>query len=57
VPPGRFDARRYVLSEVTVTERFAVVGVGLMEYEPARDEDRDLLSGLVARLAEVCARR
>jgi hypothetical protein len=34
-----------------------VAGLGLMEYEPARDEDPELLSGLIGRLVEACARR
>jgi arginase len=38
-----------------IAERFEVVGLGLMEYEPAGAEDQELLGSLVKALVEVCA--
>ncbi|MEU6780465.1 arginase family protein [Nonomuraea angiospora] len=38
-----------------VAERFEVAGLGLTEYEPSRQEDQELLSGLVGELVKVCA--
>ncbi|MEV0230094.1 arginase family protein [Nonomuraea sp. NPDC050786] len=40
-----------------VAERFEVAGLGLMEYEPSREQDQVTLSGLVKGLVEVCAPR
>lgn len=37
-----------------VGERFKVVGLGLMEYEPSRKEDQELLSSLVSDLVQAC---
>ncbi|MEU7747057.1 arginase family protein [Nonomuraea sp. NPDC049158] len=39
-----------------VAERFDVVGLGIVEYEPGRPEDQELLAPLVERLVKVCAR-
>ncbi|WP_221762265.1 arginase family protein [Nonomuraea sp. WAC 01424] len=40
-----------------VAGRFEVVGLGLMEYEPAGAEDQALLASLVKELVAVCAGR
>ncbi|MFG1700940.1 arginase family protein [Nonomuraea sp. NPDC049309] len=37
-----------------VGERFKVVGLGLTEYEPSREEDQKLLSPLVGDLVQAC---
>ncbi len=55
--PGGLHPERLLSSVAAVAERFEVVGLGLMEYEPSRDEDQELLSGLVSGLVAVCARR
>ncbi|WP_240776949.1 arginase family protein [Nonomuraea basaltis] len=55
--PGGLHPERLLSLVEAIAERFDVVGVGLMEYEPARDEDRELLSGLVAGVVDACARR
>ncbi|MCA2225728.1 arginase family protein [Nonomuraea aurantiaca] len=39
-----------------VAERFEVVGLGIVEYEPGRPEDQKLLAPLVEKLVKVCAR-
>lgn len=39
-----------------VAERFEVVGLGIVEYEPGRPEDQELLAPLVEKLVNVCAR-
>ncbi|MEV0351928.1 arginase family protein [Nonomuraea sp. NPDC050680] len=39
-----------------VAERFGVVGLGIVEYEPGRPEDQELLAPLVEKLVKVCAR-
>ncbi|MFC4122172.1 arginase family protein [Nonomuraea zeae] len=40
-----------------VAGRFEVAGPALMEYEPSRVEDQELLSGLVGELVAACAKR
>ncbi|MGN9840674.1 arginase family protein [Nonomuraea sp. H19] len=55
--PGGLHPERLLSLVAAIGERFEVAGLGLMEYEPARDEDQELLSGLVGRLVEACARR
>ncbi|MEU7858824.1 arginase family protein [Nonomuraea sp. NPDC049141] len=39
-----------------LAERFEVAGLGIVEYEPARQEDQELLAPLVDRLVRICAR-
>ncbi|MGP3957392.1 arginase family protein [Nonomuraea sp. 3N208] len=55
--PGGLHPERLLSTVTAIAERFEVVGLGLMEYAPARDEDRELLSGLLAGLVQACARR
>ncbi|WP_327588702.1 arginase family protein [Nonomuraea sp. NBC_00507] len=55
--PGGLHPERLLSLVTAIAERFEVVGLGLMEYEPARHEDRELLSGLVAGLVNACAGR
>ncbi|MGW0804141.1 arginase family protein [Nonomuraea sp. NPDC002799] len=55
--PGGLRPEQLLSLVGAVAERFEVVGLGLMEYEPARMEDQELLSGLVRDLVEVCGRR
>ncbi|NRQ40400.1 arginase family protein [Nonomuraea sp. NN258] len=46
-----------LLSMVTaLAERYDVVGLGIMEYEPGRVEDHDLLGPLVEGLVKACSR-
>ncbi|YCK34318.1 arginase family protein [Actinomadura sp. ATCC 39365] len=40
-----------------IAGRFEVVGLGLMEYEPAGAEDQALLTSVVKELVTVCAGR
>ncbi|WP_219500311.1 arginase family protein [Nonomuraea ceibae] len=40
-----------------LAERHPVAGLGITEYEPAREEDRELLAPLVKALVETCAGR
>ncbi|MEU4230199.1 arginase family protein [Nonomuraea sp. NPDC026600] len=39
-----------------LAERFEVAGLGIVEYEPGRQEDQELLAPLVDGLVRVCAR-
>jgi len=39
-----------------VAERFEVAGLGIVEYEPGRPEDQELLAPLVEKMVKVCAR-
>ncbi|WP_090947009.1 arginase family protein [Nonomuraea jiangxiensis] len=39
-----------------VGERFEVVGIGPMEYEPGRAEDQELMGTMVAGIMEGCGR-
>ena len=55
--PGGLHPDQLLALVTAVAGRFEVAGVGLMEYEPSRPEDQELLSGLVEKLVEVCARR
>ncbi|MET7328539.1 arginase family protein [Nonomuraea sp. NPDC005650] len=53
--PGGLQPDQLLSLVAAVAERFEVVGLGLMEYEPSREEDQELLSGLVGELVKVCA--
>ncbi|MDP4507482.1 arginase family protein [Nonomuraea turcica] len=55
--PGGLHPERLLSLVNAIARRFEVVGLGLMEYEPARHEDRELLSGLVGGLVNACAGR
>ncbi|WP_433434703.1 arginase family protein [Nonomuraea sp. CA-141351] len=55
--PGGLGPDELLALVSAVAERFEVAGLGLMEYEPSREEDRATLSGLVKELVEVCALR
>ncbi|GAA3601571.1 hypothetical protein GCM10022419_102360 [Nonomuraea rosea] len=55
--PGGMQPDHLLALVRAVAGRFEVAGLGLMEYEPSRAEDQELLSRLVGELVEVCARR
>ncbi|MEV4566857.1 arginase family protein [Nonomuraea sp. NPDC049419] len=52
--PGGLRPEELLSLVRAVGERFDVVGLGLMEYEPARKEDQELLSSLVTDLMAAC---
>ncbi|MFB9471381.1 arginase family protein [Nonomuraea salmonea] len=52
--PGGLRPEELLSLVRAVGERFDVVGLGLMEYEPARKEDQELLSSLVTDLVAAC---
>ncbi|WP_235854683.1 arginase family protein [Nonomuraea aridisoli] len=54
--PGGLRPGELLALVTAVAERFRVVGLGLMEYEPSRKEDQELLSELVPQLVRACAR-
>lgn len=53
--PGGLQPEQLLSLVAAVAERFEVAGLGLTEYEPSRQEDQELLSGLVGELVKVCA--
>ncbi|MEV4368322.1 arginase family protein [Nonomuraea sp. NPDC049637] len=55
--PDGFRPEELVELVRAVAERFEVVGLGLMEYEPAGAEDQALLESVVKELVAVCAGR
>ncbi|WP_379513528.1 arginase family protein [Nonomuraea insulae] len=54
--PGGLVADELISLVKAVGERFKVVGIGLMEYEPGRAEDQELMSVMVAGIMEGCGR-
>ncbi|MEV4803507.1 arginase family protein [Nonomuraea sp. NPDC049421] len=52
--PGGWRPEELLSLVRAVGERFDVMGLGLMEYEPARKEDQELLSSLVTDLVAAC---
>ncbi|TDC94205.1 hypothetical protein E1292_40270 [Nonomuraea deserti] len=55
--PGGLHPDQLLALVGAIAERYEVAGLGLMEYEPSRQEDQALLSGLVKELVEVCSGR
>ncbi|MFI7618162.1 arginase family protein [Nonomuraea terrae] len=54
--PGGLRPDELLALVTAVAERFPVAGLGLMEYEPSRKEDQELLAELVPRVVAACAR-
>ncbi|NUP76299.1 MAG: arginase family protein [Nonomuraea sp.] len=55
--PDGFRTEELLSMVGAVAERFEVVGLGLMEYEPAGAEDQAVLASLVKELVGVCSGR
>ncbi|GAA4632542.1 hypothetical protein GCM10023196_066350 [Actinoallomurus vinaceus] len=55
VPTPRGLTPDRLLAMVTaLARRFEVAGLGITEYEPARPEDQDLLTGLIRPIVDAC---
>lgn len=54
--PGGLRPDRLLELVGALAERFEVAGLGIVEYEPARQEDQALLAPLVDEVVRVCAR-
>ncbi|TDD15261.1 arginase family protein [Nonomuraea diastatica] len=55
--PGGLHPDQLLVLVGALAERYEVAGLGLMEYEPSREEDQELLCGLVKELVEACSGR
>ncbi|MER6946429.1 arginase family protein [Nonomuraea sp. NPDC000554] len=54
--PGGLQPDQLLALVTAIAGRFEVAGLGIVEYEPSRPEDQELLTPLVHTLATVCAK-